>query len=105
MKEITISAAGINRTITSIAVNTTAGALSSTDYVYLVSGTTNLTLPTALGNTNKYTIKNVDVGTVVIDTTLGQTIDNAGTYSLMPQYTAISVISDDINWLIIGKSI
>jgi hypothetical protein len=102
--EITISAvgaAGITRTITSIAVNTTAGALSSTDYVYLASNTINLTLPTAVGNTNKYTIKNVDVGTVVIDTTLAQTIDNAGTHVLAVQYTSISVISDGTNWLII----
>jgi len=50
---------GITRIVASIATGTTAGATASTDYVFFVTGTTTLTLPTAVGNTNKYTVKSV----------------------------------------------
>lgn len=46
-------ATGLIRLIVSIAVDTTAGNTVATDYVYLVSGTTTLTLPTAVANLNK----------------------------------------------------
>jgi hypothetical protein len=45
---------GITRSVNIISSNTNAGAAAATDYVYLVSGTTTLTLPTAVGNTNRY---------------------------------------------------
>lgn len=93
---------GITRSIQSIAVNTAAGSTASTDYVYLVSGTTTLTLPTAVGNTNKYEIKRTGVNTVSIATTGGQTIDgSASPITINVQYASISVISDGANWFII----
>ncbi len=51
--------AGITRSVSSIAIATTGGATASTDYVYLCTVTLTFTLPTAVGNTNRYTIKNV----------------------------------------------
>jgi len=97
----TTAGAGITRSINNISINTTAGASSSTDYVYLISGTTTLTLPTAVGNTNRYTLKNIGINTVTINTTSSQTIDGSTSITMAVQYTAVDVISDGTNWNII----
>lgn len=102
---ITINAAtsstGITRTVSSISTSQTAAAAASTDYVYLVTGTTTLTLPTAVGNTNLYTVKRNDATlTTTIDTTGGQTIDGVATQTLLSQYESMSFISDNSNWFI-----
>ena len=102
--DVTITAAGggpgggITRVITSVAVDTNAGADASTDYVYLVSGTTTLTLPTAVGNTNLYTVKNVGDGIVTIATTGAETIDDSPTVTLAVKYTSVDIESDSVNW-------
>lgn len=92
---------GITRSINSISAPQSAGATALTDYIYLISGTTTLTLPTAVGNTNRYTIKNVGVNTVTIDTTAAQTIDDSATASLPVANTSIDIISNNSNWVII----
>lgn len=89
---------GSTRSINSVAVDTAAGAAAGTDYVYLVTGTTTITLPTAVGNTNLYTIKNVGTGVVTIATTAAQTIDAAVNITMPVQYTAVDLISDTANW-------
>ena len=99
---ITIAAtgggSGITRSVNSVSTATTAGATAATDYVYLVSGTTTITLPTAVGNTNLYTIKRVGTNIVAIATTSAQTIDGSASASLTTQYTALSLVSDGANW-------
>jgi hypothetical protein len=95
---ITASATSINI----ISTNTAAGSAASTDYVYLVSGTTTLTLPTAVGNTNLYSIKRVGTGVVSIATTSSQTIDGSSSpITINVQYVSITVVSDGANWNII----
>lgn len=89
---------GSTRSINSVAINTAAGSTAGTDYVYLVTGTTTITMPTAVGNTNLYTIKNVGTGVVTIATTSAQTIDGATTIVMPVQYTAVDLISDTANW-------
>lgn len=89
---------GIIRAIASVAVDTNAGAVVGTDYVYLVTGTTTITLPTAIGNSNLYTIKNVGVGTVTIATTGGQTVDGDTTLILPMQYTSVDITSSGTSW-------
>lgn len=102
--DVTISAtggsgSGIVRSINSVSVPTTAGSASTTDYVYLVSGTTTITLPDATaGNTNLYTIKNVGTGVVTVNTTSSQTIDGSLTITLPVQYTSVDIESDSANW-------
>ena len=98
---VTVSGSGITRSINSISTPTTAGADASTDYVYLLSSGTTLTLPTAVGNTNKYTVKNVDSSAATVATTGGQTIDGVATASLVTQYSSIDIISDGNNWYIV----
>lgn len=103
--DITIAATGggggggISRSINSVSTNTIAGSAASTDYVYLVSGTTTITMPDAtLGNTNLYTIKNVGTGVVTINTTSSQTIDGNLTIQMATQYTSVDLESDTANW-------
>ena len=93
---------GISRIISSSITNSiTASAAASTDYVYLVSGTATITLPTAVNNTNLYTIKRTSTNTVTVAASGSQTIDEGATASLNVQYQAISLISDNANWNII----
>lgn len=92
---------GITRSVNVISTTQTAGSTATTDYVYLVSGTTTITMPTAVGNTNRYTIKNVGTNTITINTTSSQTIDGSTSITMAVRYTALDVISDGTNWNII----
>lgn len=92
------SGSGIVRSINNISSDTTAAASSTTDYVYLISGTTTLTLPDATTNTNLYTVKNVGTGVVTINTTSSQTIDGSLTIVMPVQFTSVDLISDSANW-------
>lgn len=102
--DLTISAsgsggAGITRSVNTVAVNTAAGAVAATDYVYLASGTLNITLPTSVGNSNLYTVKNIGAGTVTILTTGGETIDGSANLILPLQFTSVDLISNNSgNW-------
>lgn len=96
----TISASATS--INVVSTNTAAGSAASTDYVYLVSGTTTITLPTAVGNTNQYTIKRVGTNTVSIATTSSQTIDgSASPITINVQNVSLTLVSDGSNWNII----
>lgn len=95
------SGSGITRVISSINTPTTAPAVASTDYVYFVSGTTTLTLPTAVGNLNRYTVKRVGVNTVTVATTSAQTIDGSATALLNVQYQSLDLVSDGANWNVV----
>jgi hypothetical protein len=93
---------GISRGIYSVSTNTSAGSGANVDYVYLVSAAATITLPTAVGNTNTYTIKRTNAGTVNIATTSSQTIDgSASPISLNVQYASLTLVSDGANWNII----
>lgn len=92
------SGGGRVRLIQSVAINTVMGDDADTDYVYLVSGTTTMTLPTGVGNDNQYTVKNVGSGVVTIDTTGGETIDGNLTITMPVQFTSVDLISDTANW-------
>lgn len=92
---------GIGRTVIKISTATAGGATAATDYVYLISGTTTLTLPTAVGNTNLYTVKNVGTAIVTIATTSSQTIDGSSTITLSVANTNLDIISDNSNWKVI----
>ncbi len=100
---INASGAGIVRSINSITTTTSGAATALTDYVYLASGTFTFTLPTAVGNTNKYTIKNTGTGAITITTTSSQTIDGESPTLMDPLATkdSLDFISDGTNWIII----
>lgn len=93
--------AGNSTTTKSSSGDITAESESGVDYVYLMSGTSTLTMPTAPSNKNEYTIKNVGSGTVTVATTASQTIDGSSTALLKVQYTSVTLRSDGTNWNII----
>lgn len=92
---------GFTRVVSSVNSATVAGSAANTDYVYLVSGTTTVTLPAAAGNTNLYTIKRVGTNTVSIATTAGTIDGSASPITITRQYVSLTLVSDGTNWNII----
>ncbi len=91
---------GITRSIVSITSSTTLGATALTDYVALVGASGAPTMPTAVGNTNRYTIKNVHSTNKTVAFTGAETGDGSSTLTLTPN-TSVDLISDNTNWRII----
>jgi hypothetical protein len=88
------------RTVSSVSSAVTLGAAANTDYIALVGSGGSVTLPSAVGNVNRYTIKNADVSNTTVATTSSQTIDGSTTAVLTPN-TSIDVVSDGANWRVI----
>ena len=84
--------------VISISASATAANGYNQLYTYLVSGTSTLTLPTAVNNGNMYTVKNVGTGTVTIATTSSQTIDGSTSAVMKVRYTSLTLVSDGANW-------
>ena len=91
---------GITRNVQTINTATTGAAVAKTDYVYLTTGTFIFTLPTAVGNTNRYSLKVTDGGTITLATTAGQLVDNVAP-GLVTFPTSLDFISNNSNWFII----
>lgn len=91
---------GITRSVNSISTPTTAGSTASTDYVYFVSGTTTITQPTAVGNTNRYSIKNTGSDTVTVAFDGAETADGSSTLTLLPN-VSVDLISNGTIWFIL----
>lgn len=99
--DLTIAAtggAGTSRSISTVTVSSVLADTAATDIVVLANGGVRLTLPTAVSNTNLYTVKNIGTSSVLVDTTGGQTIDSDSTVIMPVQYTAVDLISDNSNW-------
>lgn len=93
------SVGGTVRSINNINTSQTAGNTSGTDYVYICSAGINLTLPTALVNTNQYTIKNISNSSVLVTTDGADTIDSDANIIMPIKYTSVDLISDQsANW-------
>ncbi|MDT5057719.1 MAG: hypothetical protein QOF66_6085 [Mycobacterium sp.] len=90
---------GIVRSVTTVTSTVTASAAVATDYVILIGASGVVTLPTAVGNTNLYMLKNIDTTNKTVATTSSQTIDGATTFTLSPT-GAINLVSDGSNWRI-----
>ncbi len=90
---------GITRSIVSVSSSQTAGAAAHTDYVYIVTGSHTLTLPTAVGNTNQYTIKNRHSGDITLAFSASETADGGGI--TLGTNNSVSLVSDGSNWVII----
>lgn len=73
----------------------------SDEFVDCISGTFAVTLPTAVGFTKQYVIKNSGTGVITINTTSSQTIDGnaSGTLNLN-QYDTYILKSDGTNWVL-----
>lgn len=73
---------GITRTVVTTSGNYTAGSASTTDYVYLIAGAHTTTLPTASGNSDRYTFKNNHSANVTINRAGSDTIEGATSLTL-----------------------
>lgn len=91
------SGSGITRSVSNISTNTNAGSASTTDYTYIVTGVVTLTLPTAVGNTNRYSVISTD-GQTTIATTSAQTINGSSTVTLPITNMSLDFVSDNTNW-------
>ncbi len=90
------------RSINTITNSTTAGTIPQTDYIYVATvPNITVTMPSAVGNNNRYTIKNLSNGTINVAPPPGQTIDNQSIISILNQYTSIDIVSNNQNWIII----
>lgn len=88
-----------NPSIRSISTSQTALA---NDETIVCTSTLTLTIPTAVGVAGKiYTIKSRTTGTVTVNTTGGQTIDDDTSLSITIKNTSITIQSDGSNWIII----
>lgn len=91
-----------DRPVILVSINTVALAVTNTEYIYLIQNPVTLTLLTAIGNTNKYNIKNVSSGTVTIATYSSQTIDDTPSSIQLPvKYSSLTLVSNGTNWVII----
>lgn len=91
----------LTRTIATVTTTLTGGAVAGRDYVYFLSAGAAFTLPTAVGNTNQYIIKNIDSGAHNIATTSSQTIDGTAAPLGIAVNEAVTLISDGANWRIV----
>lgn len=91
---------GTTRSVVSVTSATTLDATANTDYVALVGASGAPTMPTAVGNTNRYTVKNVTTTNRTIATTSSQTIDGSSSIVIRPN-ESVDLISDNANWWVI----
>src|SRR3990167_6360223 len=89
--DVTVAAtggAGTTRSINSTSVSSVIGAVAGTDYVTICTAGVQLTLPTAVGNENLYTIKNAAASSVLVAPDGVETIETYANIILATQYTA-----------------
>jgi hypothetical protein len=90
----------ISRSIVNVVEDSAMDNTQGVDSVFIVNGAYALTLPTAIGDKNKYTVKNNHSADITVYTNLGQTIDGSLTVSLIPNQS-LEFISNGSNWFII----
>lgn len=74
----------------------------SDELVNCTSGTYTVTLPTAVGYTQQYTVKNIGTGIITLATTSSQTIDGyASGVLVLNQYDSYTLRSNGADWIII----
>ena len=75
----------------------------SDELVNITSGTFTVTLPTAVGFTVFYIVKNSGTGVITLATTSSQTIDGAASGTItLAQYDSRVLRSDGANWIVVA---
>ena len=88
---------GITRSIVSVTSSVTLGNTALVDVVAIVGTGGAPTLPTAIGNTNSYEIKNASLGDITVSTTSSQLIDGSSSM-VISRGSARKFYSDNSNW-------
>lgn len=89
---------GITRTVSVLSVSSTLAATANTDYAFFPNVGINLTLPTAIDNKNRYTIKNMVASSILVTAASGQDIDGDETALITDQYESIDLQSNGSVW-------
>ena len=92
------SGSGITRTVSVLSVSSTLAAAATTDYVYFANVGVRLTLPTAVGNSNGYVVKNMATSSVLVSAAAGQDIDGSATALMPTQYECLNFYSNGSVW-------
>jgi hypothetical protein len=91
----------LTKAVVSVTGTTALAAVAGREYIVLLGSGAVPTLPTAVGNTSIYHIKNVHSAPIALAVTSSQTIDNSsGSLTILPRQS-FSLISDNSNWWII----
>lgn len=92
--------AGIT-SVAAVSTTTTLAAVAGKQYIYLLQSGAVPTLPTAVGNTSVYQIKNTYSSSINLATTSSQTIEAAAGPLIIYPNEAYTLVSDNANWWII----
>ena len=95
------SISGNQKIVVNVSSNTTMSAVQNKDYIYLVSNSATLTLPSAISNNNYYIIKKIDNSHVTINCTSGQTIDGQESLAVQTIFLSRTIVSDGANWVVV----
>ena len=95
---LTGGATGLARSVSVLSVSSTLAAAAATDYVFFANVGVRLTLPTAISNSNLYTVKNMATSSVQVAAAAGQDIDGSATVLLPTQYESLTFISNSSVW-------
>lgn len=85
------------RVVATITTTVTLGVAQNTDYVTFLGSGAVVTLPTAVANTSKHTLKNIHTASIAVAFTGAETGDGSTTITLTPN-TSVDLISDGTNW-------
>jgi hypothetical protein len=85
------------RAVVTVTTATTLPAVANEYLVRIQAGGTP-TLPTAVGNTSTYILKNEDTADHNVPTTSSQTIEGFASPFVLPPGQSIKVYSDNANW-------
>lgn len=100
--QASVAASALVKSVASVAISTAAGSTAKTDYVYIATAAgITITLPTAVGNTNRYTVKNISAGTISVASTSAQTFDGSASPITLVANQSLDFISDNANWDIV----
>lgn len=77
----------------------TLGSNTYTDYVVAIQAGGAVTLPTAVGNTSRYTLKNTTASSVTVTTTGSEKVD--GGSLVIGAAASVDLVSDGTNWMVV----
>ena len=92
---------GITRSVVVTSGSYTLGSTALTDYIYLVSALHAGTMPTASGNSNRYTVKNNHTASVTVTRAGSDTIEGSTSITIQPG-DSVDLVSNNTNaWSVI----
>jgi hypothetical protein len=89
------------RNIITLTSSATLAGDENTDYVYLLGTGAVPTMPTAVSNTSRYTVKNTTAANISLASTSSQTFDGTASPITVTPGQSLDLISDNSNWKVI----